>query len=517
MSRLDATPGVRAAAGAPTARDFPDHPADFRGDDVPPTRSHIRATAEAYLGRHPQEREALAALMSVVDGADDPSSRATLPGHVTCSAVVIDRDRRVLHIGHKATGLLLTPGGHVEDDRTLLAVALREVCDETGLGPEDLCLTPQFLSAPIDIDVHDIDADPGKGEPAHQHFDFRFVFYLTAAQLPPLALQDKEVSGAQWLPFADVQSPTLRAKLLGSEAAGLDGRPEPVNASALIHDGKGRYLLHLRDHRDGIWEPGAFALLGGGREPQDQSLEATLLRELSEEVPGLRLSDLVPFAVEEATSIDGLHVPIKVFAGRWSGDPDALVLNEGVLLHWFEPAMLHRLRLSPSTAGLLHKHAAQAAPPKQSATNATVRNVIGVHLYLEDGQGRVLLGRRHPDSAYAGGMWHFLAGHCERESAVQCLVREAFEEAGLVIDPADVAYAHTVHLLDTPESEPRMQLVFRVQTWKGTPQVREKDKCLEWAWWVPGDLPAPIVPYTRHAIEQIQANKPYSEIGWTEQ
>ncbi|WP_053926321.1 hypothetical protein [Streptomyces chattanoogensis] len=74
---------------------------------MPPTRSHIRATVETYLARHPQEREALAELLVVLDGTGDPSSRATLPGHVTCSAVVIDRDRRVLHIGHKASGLLL--------------------------------------------------------------------------------------------------------------------------------------------------------------------------------------------------------------------------------------------------------------------------------------------------------------------------------------------------------------------------------------------------------------------------
>ncbi|GFH69162.1 hypothetical protein Srut_56760 [Streptomyces rutgersensis] len=38
---------------------------------------------------------------------------------------------------------------------------------------------------------------------------------------------------AQWLPQPEVTSPTLRAKLL---AAGLDGLPEPVNTSALIHD-----------------------------------------------------------------------------------------------------------------------------------------------------------------------------------------------------------------------------------------------------------------------------------------
>ncbi|MEU2994716.1 NUDIX domain-containing protein [Streptomyces sp. NPDC001758] len=115
---------------------------------MPITRSHIRATLDSYLTRHPHERESLAGLFAVLDGPDDPSSRTTLPGHVTCSAVVIDRDRRVLHIVHKATGLLLTPGGHAEADRSLMAAALREVSEETGIRPGDLCLTPQFLGGP---------------------------------------------------------------------------------------------------------------------------------------------------------------------------------------------------------------------------------------------------------------------------------------------------------------------------------------------------------------------------------
>lgn len=77
--------------------------AESRGDDVSLTRSHIRATAEAYLTRHPQERETLAKLLAALDAADEPSSRATLPGHVACSAAVLDRDRRVLHVGHRAS------------------------------------------------------------------------------------------------------------------------------------------------------------------------------------------------------------------------------------------------------------------------------------------------------------------------------------------------------------------------------------------------------------------------------
>ncbi|MEU2744003.1 hypothetical protein ABZ656_54480 [Streptomyces sp. NPDC007095] len=86
-----------------------------------------------------------------------------------------------------------------------------------------------LLGIPVDIDYHDIDARPEQGEPAHRHYDLRFGFYLAEEQ-PDLVLQDEKIAGAQWRPFAEVSSPTLRAKLL---ASGLDGQPQPVNASAL--------------------------------------------------------------------------------------------------------------------------------------------------------------------------------------------------------------------------------------------------------------------------------------------
>ncbi len=44
--------------------------------------------------------------------------------------------------------------------------------------------------------------------------------------------------------------------------------------------------------------------------------------------------------------------------------------------------------------------------------------------------------------------------------------------------------------------------------------LRAPDKCLAWRWWEPAALPAPIVPYTRVAIQSICAGRPYSEVGW---
>ncbi|WP_435799699.1 NUDIX hydrolase [Streptomyces goshikiensis] len=479
-------------------------------------RSDIRELVTSYLERHPGERELLAALLEEPATASEATDRAAPPPRVTCSAVVIDRDRRVLHIHHPATGETpRAPGGRVAaSDRTLIEAALRGLREEAGIPPGALCVTAEFLSGPLDIAVHAVEAGPAEGRPAHRHYDFRFVFCLADAE---------EDSGPgpgsqwprwlRWLPFDQVGSPTLRAKLL---ASGLDGGVEPVNASALIHDGQGRYLLHLRDDVPGIWEPGAWALLGGGREPQDASLEETVRRELREEA-GLEPAVLEPLAVESATGTDGLTVPVRVFAGCWSGDPATLPLTEGVMLAWFDPGTMPRLRMSPATLELVRRHAAGRPPASGRVSGSPARSVphvVGVHLYLER-DGQVLLGLRHPDSAYAGSAHHFLAGHCERESAVSCLVREAREEAGLVIDPADVELAHLVHVVEGAGAQPRMQLVFRARRWRGSPEVREPDRCLSWGWWPTDALPDPIVPYARAAIEGIRAGRPYTELGWT--
>ncbi|MFE6001840.1 NUDIX hydrolase [Streptomyces sp. NPDC056454] len=152
---------------------------------MPPSQAHIRDLVTAYLDRHPGERPNLGPLLEALDAPGEVTARATLPGHITCSAAVIDHDGRVLHVQHIVSGgKWLLPGGHVEpQDATLMAAAVREIHEETGIPPAALCQSPAFCHEPADIDVHPIDANPAKDEPAHRHYDFRFVLHL----VPPSA------------------------------------------------------------------------------------------------------------------------------------------------------------------------------------------------------------------------------------------------------------------------------------------------------------------------------------------
>ncbi|GAA4936225.1 hypothetical protein GCM10023237_68300 [Streptomyces coeruleoprunus] len=290
----------------------------------------------------------------------------------------------------------------------------------------------------------------------------------------------------------------------------------------ILTNGHGQYLLHLRDANKPICDAGTWSLIGGAREGEE-TLDEAMARELHEEA-GLTLPRLTPFTTVCAK---GPHVPegrIQVYTGRWDGDADGLPVTEGIMFRWFDVATMAHLTMCPWAyeAILTHQRqspAAAPAPVPQDPSGAThggagaVKNVIGAHLYLER-DGHTLLGLRHPEVGYAAEHWHALAGHVERESVRSALVREAAEEAGLLLRPEDLHLVHTVHVLDHAGAEPRIQLFFHATAWSGRPQVREPDRCVRWQWWPLDGLPEQMVPYTRAAIDGIRAGRAYTEMGW---
>ncbi|WP_063784524.1 NUDIX domain-containing protein [Streptomyces viridochromogenes] len=320
-----------------------------------------------------------------------------------------------------------------------------------------------------------------------------------------------------------------------------------TTAALLVNDDR-HYLLHLRDANKNIACAGQWSLPGGHPEP-GESLDDTISRELLEEAD-LRVPGLTPLVVIEDTDADDRPTSrVQVYVGTWNGDPAQLPLTEGIMLRWTDPEQIPYLTMDPGTTAVIRHHQQLERGPghgqgqgqgrqgpharargdghlpvlrmrsaststSTSTSTKTVPNVIGVHLYLER-DGEILLGLRHPDSAYAPLEHHFLAGHCERESAVDCLVREAWEEAGLVIKGEDVDLVHVVHLVDAPGAPPRLQLVFRARRWQGEPELREPDKCVSWGWWPVDALPEPTVRYTRAALDGIRHGRLYTELGWS--
>ncbi|WP_330334638.1 phosphotransferase [Streptomyces sp. NBC_00536] len=138
------------------------------------------------------------------------------------------------------------------------------------------------------------------------------------------------------------------------------------------------------------------------------------------------------------------------------------------------------------------------------------REPIDVHLILlrEGPIGpEVLLSRRAGD-VYASGMWHFVSGHLDgpHEDVVSALIREAHEEAGIIIDASAVRFALTVHHRG-PGGRTRTGMFFEVTAWEGTPSIQEPDVCDAMAWFAPDALPEPLVAYCRAGLDTYRAGE----------
>ncbi|WP_330250939.1 NUDIX domain-containing protein [Nocardia sp. NBC_00565] len=143
----------------------------------------------------------------------------------------------------------------------------------------------------------------------------------------------------------------------------------------------------------------------------------------------------------------------------------------------------------------------------------TDRHIVDVHILLVRG-GDVLLSKRRSDDEF-DGLWHLPAGKVELgESATAAAVREAGEEVGVVIDPADLRLVHTAHVVGSGR-EARLGLFFHASRWGGEPVNREPDKSYELQWFSLDGLPEDsLIRYSAAGIDAYSTGLTYSERGW---
>ena len=142
----------------------------------------------------PQAAAALRLFREFANAHTDCLERSCVPGHITGSAWLVDpTGLRVLLTHHRKLNKWLQLGGHADGDGNIARVALREAQEESGLG--DLIVEPAIF----DLDRHMI---PARGnEPAHWHYDVRFVVRATGSEIFTISNESHSLA---WRDIADI-------------------------------------------------------------------------------------------------------------------------------------------------------------------------------------------------------------------------------------------------------------------------------------------------------------------------
>jgi 8-oxo-dGTP diphosphatase len=138
------------------------------------------------------------------------------------------------------------------------------------------------------------------------------------------------------------------------------------------------------------------------------------------------------------------------------------------------------------------------------------RAVIAVHLLLLRGEEVLLL--RRSNTGYEDGNYSVIAGHLDgNETASQAMVREAAEEAGIIVAPVDLRFVHVMHRKEAAEADERIDLFFAATRWQGEAKIAEPEKCSELCWAALDALPPNMVPYVRAALDHYRQQQAYAE------
>ena len=125
---------------------------------------------------------------------------------------------------------------------------------------------------------------------------------------------------------------------------------------------------------------------------------------------------------------------------------------------------------------------------------------------------------RRFNTGFMDGKYSLVAGHLDsHESFSKCMVREAKEEANIILNARDIKAVHVMSRFapqNNPELRERVDIFFVAKKWQGKIKNLEPDKCDDLSWFPISKLPPNTIPYIRQAINNTGKKIFYSEFGY---
>ena len=153
-------------------------------------RNYLLRLLEEYNPQDLQEQEYKQRIVEFVQTEPECFERSLAKGHITASAWLVNKTRtHALLMHHRKLNLWVQLGGHCDGDAHVLAVAVKEAQEESGvMGIEPLS------TVIFDVDVHLIPAN--SKEAAHYHYDIRFLLGVHSDEQ---LVQNPESKELRWI------------------------------------------------------------------------------------------------------------------------------------------------------------------------------------------------------------------------------------------------------------------------------------------------------------------------------
>ncbi len=133
--------------------------------------------------------------------------KSNMKWHITGSMLITNMEKtKVLLMFHKKLQFWVQFGGHCDGETDVLAVAIREFHEESGIE-----IDPLIYDGIFDMHVHSIPIDP-KWTPAHIHHD---ILYLASiSEDTPFTRQESEVDDIAWFDIDGIEKYIAEERML---------------------------------------------------------------------------------------------------------------------------------------------------------------------------------------------------------------------------------------------------------------------------------------------------------------
>ncbi|MCM1184828.1 MAG: NUDIX hydrolase [Roseburia sp.] len=159
----------------------------------------LRQALQAYAPYNEQEKNDRSVMLELLETQENLLVRDNLTAHFSASSWLLNREHtKVLMVYHNLYHSWSWTGGHADGEADLLAVAVREAMEETGVTGIRALSDKIFSVEILTVDGH---VKRGVYVPSHLHLNVTYL--LEADEREALHAKPDENSGVKWFPFEE--------------------------------------------------------------------------------------------------------------------------------------------------------------------------------------------------------------------------------------------------------------------------------------------------------------------------